>query len=501
MDIFSGIVSGFAISLSLTNLLYCFIGVFIGTLIGVLPGIGPVGTISLLLPATFHLNPVSAIIMLAGIYYGAMYGGSTTSILVNIPGEAASVVTCLDGYQMARKGRAGAALGVSAIGSFIAGSIGVIGLMFLAYPLARMALRFGPPEYFALMCLGLTILTYLARGSMLKAMSMALLGLLFSFVGIDVITGLPRFTLDMVHLMDGIGLVPIAMGIFGISEVLINLEEVVHRDIFQTKIKGLLPNREEWRRSGKPILRGTIIGFFLGILPGGGAAISSFISYGVEKKLSKHPEKFGTGMIEGVAGPESANNAAVGGAFIPLFTLGIPANVTMAVLFGALMIHGMTPGPMLMREHPEIFWGTVTSMYMGNVLLLLLNLPLIGLWVKVLKIPYKVLFPLIILFCLIGAYSLNNTPFDIVVMLIFGLVGYLMRKLNYEGAPLLLAFVLGPMMEQALRQSLLISQGSFTIFFIRPISAASMSLALALIASYFLPFLRKKRLRIEEDMG
>ena len=501
MDIFSGIVSGFAISLSLTNLLYCFIGVFIGTLIGVLPGIGPVGTISLLLPATFHLNPVSAIIMLAGIYYGAMYGGSTTSILVNIPGEAASVVTCLDGYQMARKGRAGAALGVSAIGSFIAGSIGVIGLMFLAYPLARMALRFGPPEYFALMCLGLTILTYLARGSMLKAMSMALLGLLFSFVGIDVITGLPRFTLDMVHLMDGIGLVPIAMGIFGISEVLINLEEVVHRDIFQTKIKGLLPNREEWRRSGKPILRGTIIGFFLGILPGGGAAISSFISYGVEKKLSKHPEKFGTGMIEGVAGPESANNAAVGGAFIPLFTLGIPANVTMAVLFGALMIHGMTPGPMLMREHPEIFWGTVTSMYMGNVLLLLLNLPLIGLWVKVLKIPYKVLFPLIILFCLIGAYSLNNTPFDIVVMLIFGLVGYLMRKLNYEGAPLLLAFVLGPMMEQALRQSLLISQGSFTIFFTRPISAASMSLALALIVSYFLPFLGKKRLNIEEEVG
>lgn len=501
MDFFSGIIGGFAISFSLVNLLYCFIGVFIGTLIGVLPGIGPVGTISLLLPVTFHLNPVSAIIMLAGIYYGAMYGGSTTSILVNIPGEAASVITCLDGYQMARKGRAGAALGISAFGSFIAGTIGVIGLMFLAYPLARMALKFGPPEYFSLMCLGLTILTYLARGSMLKAMSMALLGLLLSFVGIDVITGLPRFTLDMVHLMDGIGLVPIAMGIFGISEVLINLEEVVRRDIFKTKITGLLPNREEWKRSSKPILRGTIIGFLLGILPGGGAVVSSFVSYGVEKKLSKHPEEFGTGMIEGVAAPESANNAAVGGAFIPLFTLGIPANVTMAVLFGALMIHGMTPGPMLMREHPEVFWGTVTSMYMGNVLLLLLNLPLIGLWVKVLKIPYRILFPLIILFCLIGAYSLNHTPFDIVVMLIFGLVGYLMRKLNYEGAPLLLAFVLGPMMEQALRQSLLISQGSFTIFFIRPISAASMSLALALIASYFLPFLRKKRLRIEEDMG
>jgi len=501
VDFFSGIINGFAISFSLINLLYCFIGVFIGTLIGVLPGIGPVGTISLLLPATFHLNPVSAIIMLAGIYYGAMYGGSTTSILVNIPGEAASVITCLDGYQMALKGRAGAALGISAFGSFIAGTIGVIGLMFLAYPLARMALKFGPPEYFSLMCLGLTILAYLAHGSMLKAMSMALLGLLLSFIGIDVITGLPRFTLDMVHLMDGIGLVPIAMGIFGISEVLINLEEVVRRDMFKTKIEGLLPNREEWRRSSKPILRGTILGFFLGILPGGGALVSSFVSYGVEKKLSKHPEKFGTGMIEGVAGPESANNAAVGGAFIPLFTLGIPANVTMAVLFGALMIHGMTPGPMLMREHPEIFWGTVTSMYMGNVLLLLLNLPLIGLWVKVLKIPYRILFPLIILFCLIGAYSLNHTSFDIVVMLIFGLAGYLMRKLNYEGAPLLLAFVLGPMMEQALRQSLLISQGSFTIFFTRPISAASMGLALALIASYFLPFLRKRRLRIEKEAG
>jgi len=501
VDFFNGVINGFAISLSLTNLLYCFIGVFIGTLIGVLPGIGPVGTISLLLPATFHLNPVSAIIILAGIYYGAMYGGSTTSILVNIPGEAASVITCLDGYQMARKGRAGAALGISAIGSFIAGTLGVIGLMFLAYPLARMALKFGPPEYFSLMCLGLTILTYLARGSMLKAMSMALLGLLLSFVGIDVITGLPRFTLDMVHLMDGIGLVPIAMGIFGISEILINLEEMVHRDIFQTKIKGLLPNREEWRRSGRSILRGTIIGFFLGILPGGGAAISSFISYGVEKKISRYPEKFGTGMIEGVAGPEAANNAAVGGAFIPLFTLGIPANVVMAVLLGALMIHGMTPGPMLLRDHPNIFWGTVTSMYMGNVLLLLLNLPLIGLWVKVLKVPYRILFPLIILFCLIGAYSLKNTSFDIVVMLIFGLVGYLMRKLDYEGAPLLLAFVLGPMMEQALRQSLLISQGSFTIFFTRPISAASMVLALFLIASYFLPIFKKKRLRIEEETG
>ena len=499
MEIFTGILQGFATSLSITNLAYCFVGVFVGTLIGVLPGIGPVGTISLLLPATFHVNPVSAIIMLAGIYYGAMYGGSTTSILVNIPGEAASVITCLDGYQMARNGRAGAALGISAFGSFIAGTIGVIALMFLAYPLAKLALNFGPPEYFALMCLGLTILTYLARGSMLKALSMALVGLLLSFIGIDGITGLPRFTMDMVHLMDGVGLVPIAMGLFGISEVLVNLEEVVRRDVFETRIKGLLPNREEWRRSKWPIVRGTIIGFFLGILPGGGAVISSFISYGVEKKLSSTPEKFGTGMIEGVAGPESANNAAVAGAFVPLFTLGIPANVTMAVLLGALMIHGLTPGPMLLKEHPEIFWGTVTSMYMGNVMLLALNLPLIGLWVKVLKIPYGILFPLIILFCLIGAYSLNNTAFDVGVMVIFGLIGYLMKKFDYEGAPLLLAFVLGPMMEQALRQSLLLSHGSFAIFFTRPISAVAMGLAVALILSYFLPFLRKKRPNLEED--
>lgn len=501
MDIFSGMIGGFATCLTPMNLLYCFVGVLVGTLIGVLPGIGPVGTISILLPATFRLEPVSAIIMLAGIYYGAMYGGSTTSILVNIPGEAASVITCLDGYQMARKGRAGAALGISAFGSFIAGTLGVIALMFLAYPLANFALRFGPPEYFSLMCFGLAILTYLAHGSMLKALSMAMAGMLLSFIGLDTITGQPRFTMDMVHLMDGIGLVPVAMGLFGISEVLINIEEVVRRDVLTAKIKGLFPNREEWRRSKWPILRGTLVGFFLGILPGGGAVVSSFISYGLEKKLSKEPEKFGTGMIEGVAGPEAANNAAVAGAFVPLFTLGIPANVTMAVLLGALMIHGMTPGPMLLRQHPEIFWGTVTSMYMGNVFLLLLNLPLIGLWVKVLKIPYRILFPLIILFCLIGAYSLNNATFDIAVMGIFGLVGYLMKKFQYEGAPLLLAFVLGPMMEQALRQSLLISHGSFAIFFTRPISAVAMGLALALILSYLLPSLRRIRPNLEEDNG
>jgi putative tricarboxylic transport membrane protein len=493
VDIFSNVLQGFAISASPINILYCLIGVFIGTLIGVLPGIGPVATISILLPVTFYVNPTSTIIMLAGIYCGAYYGGSTTAILVNIPGEAASVITCIDGYQMARKGRAGAALGISAIASFIAGTIGVIALMLMAVPLARIALKFGPPEFFSLMCLGLTLLTYLARGSMLKALSMAALGLLLSFIGIDIISGLPRFTMNSMSLIDGVGLVPIAMGVFGISEVLINLEEVLQVNVYETKIKGLLPNREEWKRSRGPILRGTIIGFFLGVIPGGGAVVASFVSYIVEKKVSQHPEKFGTGMIEGVAGPEAANNAAVGGGFVPLFALGIPPNVVMAVFLGALMIHGVTPGPLLIREHPEVFWGTVTSMYIGNAFCLLLNLPLIGIWVKMLKVPYKILFPLILLFCLIGSYSLNNNPFDITVMLIFGVAGYLMRKFEYEGAPLVLGFILGPMMEQALRQTLLISQGRFAILFTRPISAVAMGLALALIASYFLPFLKKRR--------
>ena len=493
MEMFSAMLQGFIVSLTLAKLFYCFLGVLIGTLIGVLPGIGPVATISILLPVTFHLDPSTAIIMLAGIYYGAMYGGSTTSILVNIPGEAASVITCIDGYQMARKGRPGAALGICAFGSFIAGTFGVLGLMLVAYPLAQVALKFGPPEYFSLMCMGLAVLTYLARGSMLKALCMATIGLLLSSVGLDIMSGLPRFTMGMVDLLDGVGLVPMAMGLFGITEVIINLEEEVKREIFSTKLKGLLPNKEEWRRSSKPILRGTILGFLLGILPGGGTVVASIVSYGVEKKLSPYPEKFGTGMIEGVAGPESANNSAVAGAFIPFFTLGIPPNVTMAVLLGALMMHGVNPGPLLIAKHPEIFWGTVTSMYVGNVLLLVLNLPLIGMWVRLLKVPYKILFPLIILFCVIGVYSLNHSTFDILVMLIFGVLGYFMRKVDYEPAPLLLAFVLGPLMETALRQSLAISYGSFTIFFTRPISAVSLCLAAAMLAVYFLPSFAKRR--------
>jgi len=484
---------GFSVALQPVNLFYCFVGVFIGTLVGVLPGIGPVGAMSLLLPTTFKASPEAAIIMLAGIYYGAMYGGSTTSILVNIPGEAASVVTCLDGYRMARQGRAGPALGIAAFGSFIAGTLSIIGLMFLAPPLSQFALRFGPPEYFTLMVLGLTILIYLAQGSMPKALIMAAFGLVLGLVGLDSINARPRFTFGKMELIDGVGLVPIVMGLFGISEVLLNIEQVVQRDILKARVKGLLPTTKDWKDATGPIARGSLLGFFLGILPGGGAVISSFISYAVEKRLSKHPERFGTGTIEGVAGPESANNAATGGAFIPLMTLGIPPNVIMAMLLGALMIHGVTPGPLMMKQNPGVFWGVIVSMYIGNIMLLILNLPLITIWVQVLKVPYKILFPLILLFCLIGVYTVMNSVFDIYIMLIFGVMGYLMKKFGYEGAPLVLAFVLGPLMENNLRKSLIISQGDFSIFFVRPLAAASLIIAIFLLISPLIPGLGKKR--------
>ena len=493
MDFFGSMLMGFQVALQPGNLVFCFAGVLIGTLVGVLPGLGPVAAISLLLPTTFHVTPVSGIIMLAGIYYGAMYGGSTTSILVNIPGEAASVVTCLDGYKMARKGRAGPALGIAAFGSFIAGTLGVVGLMLVAPPLAEMALKFGPPEYFSLMIMGLTILTFLASGPMWKALLMAAFGLFLGSIGMDTLTGATRFTLDVVELTDGVGLVPVVMGMFGVSEVLLNVEQSIERSVFDTKIKDLLPNLKDWADSIWPILRGTVIGFFLGVLPGGGAVISSFVSYAVEKKVSKHPEKFGTGMIQGVAGPEAANNAATGGAFIPLLTLGIPANAVMAILLGAMMIHGMQPGPMLMKEHPDLFWGAVTSMYLGNVMLLILNLPLIGLWVKILKVPYPILFPLILLFCLIGAYSLNSSIVEVLIMVIFGLIGYFFKKYEYEGAPLVLALVLGPMLETALRRSLLLSAGDPTIFLTRPISVVLMFISFFLLVFPLIPWLRKKR--------
>ncbi len=502
MDILHNLFLGFAAILQPETLLFCFIGVLIGTLIGVLPGIGPVGAMSLLLSATYKMTPLSAVVMLAGIYYGAQYGGSTTSILVNIPGEAASVVTTLDGYQMARKGRAGQALGMAALGSFIAGTLGVIGLMLIAPPLASAALRFGPPEYFSLMCLGLTLLIYLTSGSLVRAMMMAALGVIIGCIGQDQETGASRFVFGIPDLLDGVGLAPFVMGLFGISEVLLNIETGLEKhSVFNTKITGLLPTRQDWADSTMPILRGSLIGFFLGILPGGGAVISSFASYAIEKKVSRHPEKFGHGAIEGVAGPESANNAAAQGAFIPLLTLGIPPNVVMALLLGALMIHGITPGPLLIPEHPEIFWGIVASMYIGNAMLVVLNLPLIGLWVKVLKVPYKILFPLIIMFCLIGAYSINNSTFDIAIMLLFGGLGYLMRKYKYEAAPMVLAFVLGPMLETSLRQSLLLSGGSFAIFFTRPIAGVGMVLTLIMVLSCIVPIFRKKRkvIPIEEE--
>jgi putative tricarboxylic transport membrane protein len=497
MDFLNSAWVGFQVAFQPSNFLFCFLGVLTGTLVGVLPGLGPVAAMSLLLPTTFHMTPVSAIIMLAGIYYGAMYGGSTTSILVNIPGEAASVVTCLDGYQMARQGRAGPALGISAFGSFIAGTLSVVGLMLAGPFLAEAALKFGPPEYFALMILGLTLLTFLASGPMWKALLMAAFGLFLSTIGMDNVTGVVRLSFQIEELVDGLGLVPVVMGLFGISEVLLNVEGPMERSIFAAKIKNLLPNARDWADSIGPILRGTGLGFFLGVLPGGGAVISSFVSYAVEKRISKHPEKFGTGVIAGVAGPESANNAATGGAFIPLLSLGIPANAVMALLLGALIIHGIQPGPLMIKQHPHIFWGTVASMYLGNILLLFLNLPLIGIWVRLLKVPYPVLFPLILLFCLIGSYSLNNSIVDVMIMILFGLIGYIFRKFQYEGAPLVLALVLGPMMENSLRQALLMANGNPATFFQRPISGTLLGAALVLLILPLIPRFRGKTLSAE----
>jgi putative tricarboxylic transport membrane protein len=496
MEFFANFITGFSVALQPINLMFCFLGVFIGTLIGVLPGIGPVGTMAILLPVTYGIPPTTAIIMLAGIYYGAQYGGSTTSILVNIPGEAASVVTTLDGYQMALKGRAGPALGIAAFGSFIAGTIGVIGLQLLAPPLVAVALRFGPPEYSSLMILGFVILTYLAQKSMAKALMMAGVGIILGTIGLDTMTGMPRFTFGIPELLDGVGLAPLAMGLFGISEILLNVEKKIKQELLTTKVKGLFPTREDWRRAIGAILRGSGSGFFLGILPGGGAVLGSFVSYALEKRISKHPEEFGKGAIEGVAAPEAANNSAAQGAFIPLLTLGIPSNVVMAILLGALMIHNITPGPMLVKEHPQLFWGVISSMYMGNIMLLVLNLPLIGLWVQLLRVPYAILFPLILYICLIGAYVINNSVIDVTIMLLCGVVGYLMRKFEYEPAPLVLAYVLAPMLENALRQSLILSGGSFGIFMVRPISAGCLVVAAGLLFSSLLPRIRQKREKI-----
>ena len=490
------ILQGSQVAFTASNLLFCFTGVFIGNLIGVLPGIGPAGAIAILLPISFGIGPVTSIIMLAGIYYGAQYGGTITSILVNIPGEASTIVTCLDGYQMARQGRAGPALGIAAFGSFIAGTIGVIILMFLAEPLSDIALKFGPPEYFSLMVLALSVLIYLAHGSVIKAVIMAASGVFLSDIGFDIFTGHPKFTFGLQNLEKGIGLVPLVVGLFGISEVLINLEESSDVSVFREKIGNLLPNLKDWLRSLGAIIRGSIVGFFIGILPGGSAIVASFVSYALEKKLSKYPEKFGTGMIEGVAGPESSNNAASSGAFVPLFTLGLPTNPVTALLLGALMISGLRPGPLLIKERPDIFWGTIMSMYVGNVLLLILNIPLIGIWVKLLKVPYRILFPLILFFCIIGSYSLDNNTFDVFMMLIFGIFGYIFKKYDYEPAPLVLGFVLGEMLETALRQSLLKSGGSFLIFITQPISASCLAVTLLLYLSSI--FMKTRRRLMEK---
>ncbi len=501
MDLLNHLILGAQVLFTPANLFFCFIGVLMGTLVGVLPGLGPTAAIALLLPSTFHLTPVTAIIMLAGIYYGAMYGGSTTSILVNIPGEAASVITCIDGYQMARKGRAGPALGMAAFGSFIAGTISVLGLMLVAPPLARFALAFGPPEYFGLMVLGMVLLIYLAAGSMLKALMMGVFGLLLSTIGMDTISGTQRLTFGILEFSDGIGLIPAIMGLYGVAEVISNLEEGITRTVVTSKVRDLLPTRQDWKDSTWPILRGSVMGFLIGILPGPATVISAFSSYAVEKKMSKHPERFGTGTIEGVAGPESANNAATGGAFIPLFTLGIPCNPVVAILLGAFMIYGIQPGPTMIAKYPDIFWATVMSMYLGNVMLLILNLPLIGLWVQVLKVPYPILFPIILLFCLIGVFSLNYSSMEVALMIGFGVIGYLARKFQYESAPLVLALVLGPMMENNLRLSLVISQGDPMIFLSHPISAVLMTATVVLLISPFIPWIGRRRAKLQEKVG
>ncbi|HSR10166.1 MAG TPA: tripartite tricarboxylate transporter permease [Thermodesulfobacteriota bacterium] len=484
MDLLQHLGLAFQVAFEPLNLFLCLLGVFVGTMVGVLPGLGPTATISLLLPVTFKLGPVQAIIMLAGIAYGAFYGGSTTSILINIPGEAASVVTCIDGYQMARRGRAGPALGIAAFGSFIGGTFALVMLAVLAPPIASAALNFGPPEFFALALLGLTLVTYLSSGSMIRSLMMAAVGLLLGYIGADIVTGNERFTFGFTKLIGGIDIVPSVMGLFGISEVLLNIERSSGtREVFQTQIKELLPTRRDWGKSIGAISRGSVLGFFLGVIPGGGALIASFASYALEKKIARDPENFGKGDIRGVAGPETANNAGAGGAFIPLLTIGIPCNVVMAVLMGAFMIHGVIPGPRLMEEHPSLFWGVLGSMYIGNVLLLVLNLPLIGLWVKILKIPYALLFPLIFLFCLIGSYTLGNNTQDIYLMIIFGVAGYLMKKYRYEPAPLILALVLGPTFENGFRQSLILANGNPLIFLTRPLSAVFVIASLLLLLS------------------
>ena len=473
---------GFSLAITPLNLLFGLIGAVLGTAVGVLPGLGPAATISLLLPLSYALgNPITSIIMLAGIYYGAMYGGSTTSILLNIPGEAASVVTCIDGYKMAQKGRAGAALGMAAIGSFIAGTVGVIGLTFVAPPLSAFALKFGPAEYFSLTVLGLLLATYLSGKSVLKGLVMAVLGLLLATVGMDPVTGSMRYTFGLMILEDGFDFLTLGMGLFGIGEIFITLEEKMKAELATCRIANIWPTLKDWASAKWSILRGSAVGFFVGLLPGGGAVIASLLAYAVEKRVSKEPEKFGQGALEGVAGPESANNSAASASFIPMLTLGIPGNPAIAMIFAALLIQGVTPGPLLIKDHPDLFWAVIASMYIGNALLLILNLPLVGLWVQMLKVPYSILAPFIVLICSIGVYSMKNDATDVMMMVIFGVVGYVLRKLQFELGPLLLAFVLGRILERSLRQALLISHGDISIFITKPISAALLGIIMLII--------------------
>ena len=493
MDIFSNLAMGFGVAFTLQNLFLCFLGCMIGTLVGVLPGVGPVATIAMLLPITFGLDPTGALIMLAGIYYGAQYGGSTTAILVNIPGEATAVVTTLDGHQMAKQGRAGVALGVAALGSFFAGCVATIFIAALGAPLTRFAQLFGPAEYFSLMVMGLVFSTVLARGSILKALLMVFLGLLLATVGTDLETGQERVTLGIQQLSDGVDFAPLAMGIFGFAEIIRNLENPEARDVVRSKIGNLLPNWSEIKQSIKPVLRGTAIGSILGILPGNGAVLGPFASYAMEKKLAKDPSRFGKGAIEGVAGPESANNAGAQTAFIPLLTLGIPPNAVMALMVGAMTIHGIIPGPQVMTKNPELFWGMIASMWIGNAMLVIIILPLVGIWVKLLKVPYRLMFPAILIFCSIGIYSINNSIQDVYFTAFFALVGYIMIKLGFEPAPMLLGFVLGKLMEEKLRQALILSRGSFTTFIERPVSATLLAVALIMLVIALLPAMSKKR--------
>ncbi len=492
-DLLQHLLLGFGVALSPMNILLCLIGAVVGTLIGVLPGIGPLATIAMLLPITFGLPPVGALIMLAGIYYGAQYGGSTTSILVNIPGEASSVVTCLDGHQMARQGRAGPALSIAAIGSFFAGCVSTVLVAALGAPLTAAALLFGPAEYFSLMVLGLVFAVVLAKGSVLKAVAVIIMGLLMSMVGSDIETGQSRMAFDIPELSDGIGFVVVAMGVFGFAEIMRNLEQTSTRSIVNAKLTGLMPTWPDLKAAAGAVGRGTLLGSLLGILPGGGAVIAAFAAYTFEKKMARDPSRFGRGAIEGVAAPESANNAAAQTSFIPLLTLGIPPNAVMALMVGAMTIHGIVPGPQVMTKQPELFWGMIASMWLGNLMLVIINLPMVGVWVWLLRVPYRLLFPAIIIFCAIGVYSLNNSPFDTVMTALFGVIGYWLVKHDFEPAPMLLGFVLGPLMEENLRRAMLIARGDPSTFVTRPISGVLIALAAILLLVAILPMIRSKR--------